>query len=595
MGNMSANPPLTRRLAHIAALFIAFTAISTGAWGANEPYSGGLTVTQSEHAILAVGQRIYRQGVLSSGQPVQGLAAANVRLSGAQAACATCHRRSGYGASEGPIEVRAITGPALFGQRVAPTLPNNLTSAGGAAVRPGMSGGDVARATANALRAARTEQFSGTRQRPSYDDVSLARAIREGVDVTGRAMSPSMPRFALDTVELAALTAYLKTLSVQASPGVTEDSVHFATVIQPGTDPLQRQALIDVLQAYVQDRNRGLRVEVRREASGMVRLNRTYRDWVLHVWDLQGASDTWAGQLEAYSAAQPVFAMVSGLGNASWRPIHDFSERFEIPCIFPQVEVPVLDDHDFYTVYLSRGMTLEAQALAKFLLSQSERGPVTQVYGPDGASATAAAAFRNAWTTGGGTKLVEHVLHEEPDRIFWRQLAQQTPGATLVLWLAPGDLEQAQLLTKEDSKVKSIYLSSNLNANHRTGLAAGDGGRVRLVLAEDLPSSRQARLDVVRRWLTSKGLALSNEKVQMNAYLAATVTGLMMSHNMDTYSREFLLERMEHLLGNSLETSIYPRLSLGPGQRYASKGAYIVAVAGAQEWQLHPVSDWIVP
>jgi hypothetical protein len=66
-------------------------------------------------------------------------------------------------------------------------------------------------------------------------------------------------------------------------------------------------------------------------------------------------------------------------------------------------------------------------------------------------------------------------------------------------------------------------------------------------------------------------------------------------HSQDTYSREFFLERMEHLLGTSVETSIYPRLSLGPGQRYASKGSYIVAVAGAQDSEIHPVSDWIVP
>ena len=81
----------------------------------------------------------------------------------------------------------------------------------------------------------------------------------------------------------------------------------------------------------------------------------------------------------------------------------------------------------------------------------------------------------------------------------------------------------------------------------------------------------------------------------MNAYLAATVTGMLVTHSKDTYSREFLLERMEHRLGTALELSIYPHLSLGPGQRYASKGSYIVAVDGADDRQLTPVSDWIVP
>ena len=582
---MPGDSRLLRYLVQRAALFVALAAVSIWAHATDESY----------REMLSVGQRIYREGILPSGQPLQGRAVANVMLTGAQGACATCHRRSGYGASEGPVEVRSITAAALFGRLAAPTALDRAVVSGGPAVQAHLSAADVARANAQTLRAVRSEMFSGSRQRPVYDDASLGRAIRDGVDVAGHTLSPSMPRFALDADALAALTVYLKSLSAHISPGVTEDTVHFATVVQPGTDPAQRQALIDILQAFIRDRNLGLRVEARREVAGVVRLKRTYRQWVLHVWDLRGDSDSWAGQLQAYNAAQPVFAMVSGLGAASWRPIHEFSERFEVPCIFPQVDVPVLAERDFYTVYLSRGMTLQAQALAKFLLSQDVRGPVTQVFGHAEASTTAAEAFRKAWKAGGGGPLAEQVVREVPDTAFWQSLVAQAPGATVVLWLAPGDLAQAQVLTDTASPVRAIYLSSNLAAGHRTGLAADDTGRVRLVYDQDLPLARGARLEVVKRWLTSNGLALSDEKVQMNAYLAATVTGLLMSHMMDTYSREFMLERMEHLLGNSIETSIYPRLSLGPGQRYASKGSYIVEVAGAQDWQLHAVSDWIVP
>jgi hypothetical protein len=465
-----------------------------------------------------------------------------------------------------------------------------------ATAQAGLSPAEAARANASALRAARAAAFAGARQRPTYDEATLARAIREGVDVTGRSMNAAMPRYALEPAALESLTAYLKTLSVRASPGVTEDKIHFATVIQPGTDPAQRRALLEVLQTYMQDRNMGLRTEVRREEAGMVRLRRTYREWVLHVWDLSGPSDTWTAQLEAYAKEQPVFALVSGLGHANWRPIHDFSERFEVPCILPQVDVPVLADGDFYTVYLSKGMALEAQALAKFLHDEGERGPVTQVFRREEASAAGAEAFRRAWTDVTGVAPVDRVLDESaPGESFWQQLARQTPRATLVLWLPPTDLAQTQALTAAGSQVKAIYLSSNLNAGQRTGLAADGDGRVRLVYTQDLPAAREARLEVARRWLRSKGIALADEKLQMNAYLAATVTGMVVSHSIDTYSREFLLERMEHRLGTAHELSIYPHLSLGPGQRYASKGSYIVQVGGADDRQLKAVSDWIVP
>lgn len=539
---------------------------------------------------LAIGRRIYREGILPSGQPLRGVGPAGVLLSGRSAACETCHRRSGYGSSEGPVEVRPITGPALFGARVAPVAPGGLSAhevaAGHAA---------SARGSSAAVLAARTALFAGTRPRPTYADELLARAIREGVDVTGRRMHLSMPRYALEPSALAALTAFLKTLSVQTAPGVTEDKVHFSTVIQPGVDPARRRALLDVVESFVKNRNLGLRDQVLREQGGNTRVGRVFREWAHHVWDLTGSSNDWGRQLDAFYKAQPVFAMISGLGQASWQPIHEFSERNELPCILPQVDVPVLTDRDYYTVYLSRGITLEAQALAQFLRSEVDRVPVTQVYRRTEASAAGANAFRQAWQSRNDAAVEEIALDETPAGAFWQRLAQQRAGQTLVLWLPPDDLAQAAALTAPGSQVRNVYLSSSLNAAPRSGLAADGDGRVRLVYPQDVPDVREARLEAVRSWLRSNGIAPGDEKVQMNAYLAATVTGMLVTHSRDTYSREFLIERMEHRLGTALEPSIYPNLSLGPGQRYASKGSYIVSVGGAEDRTLKPVSDWIVP
>ena len=554
---------------------------------------------------LAIGRRIYREGLLPSGQPLQGVGPAGVTLSGSQAACTTCHRRSGYGSSEGTIEVRAITGPALFGERVAPVAPGSLAVPPPPLNRHGeravpaspldQAAAAAARDKSDALRAARAAMFAGTRQRPTYDDDSLARAIREGVDVTGRTMNASMPRFTLDAAELQSLQAYLRTLSAAAAPGVTDDKVHFATVIQPGVDPAQRRALVELLETYFRDRNRGQRAEIRREQAGQVHLGRTYREWALHVWDLQGPGEGWPAQLDAYYREQPVFAMVSGLGAASWRPIHEFSERAELPCILPQAVVPELDEPDIYTVYISKGMTLEAQALAKYLHDAGEHGPVLQIHGGGAASTTAAAAFRQAWAANSGAALNDQALGESPDEAYWTRLASQNAGATLVLWLDPAELAHAQALTTARQGPKAIYLSSALLGESATVVLPDPSGRVRLVYPQDPPARRAARLAVVSEWMHNNGLELTQEKVQLDAYLAATVTGMMVSHSKDTYSREFLLERMEHRLGTGLELSIYPHLSLGPGQRFASKGSYILQRTGAGGAQLQAVSDWVVP
>ena len=407
-------------------------------------------------------------------------------------------------------------------------------------------------------------------------------------------MNAAMPRYALDADALQSLTAYLRTLSVAASPGVTDSNVHFALVLQPGTDAEQRRAMVEILETFFKDRNRGQRAELRRENAGQVHLGRTYHEWVLHVWDLKGASDTWGAQLERYYQQQAVFALVSGLGKASWRPIHEFSERNELPCILPQADVPVVEGQGYYTVYISQGVSLEAQALAKYLRDSGEGSPVVQVYRREDAAATAAAAFRKAWASE-SRMLTDRVIEAPPDAAYWQQVAREAPGATLVLWLRPEDLGSAQVLTDSASPLKAVYLSSALVGAKRTGVSADSAGRLRLIYPQDLPAARAARLDLVKRWMHNNGIAPADEQLQLNTYLAATVVGMMVTHSKDTYSRDFLLERMEHRLGTSLETSIYPRLSLGPGQRFASKGSYIVKFDADHDGQLSLLSEWIVP
>ncbi|HSB21297.1 MAG TPA: hypothetical protein VLD85_14915 [Anaeromyxobacteraceae bacterium] len=53
--------------------------------------------------------------------------------------------------------------------------------------------------------------------------------------------------------------------------------------------------------------------------------------------------------------------MVSVIGGRTWAPIHRFCERARVPCLFPDLDLPVVAEQDFYPVYFSRGVLLEAQ------------------------------------------------------------------------------------------------------------------------------------------------------------------------------------------------------------------------------------------
>jgi hypothetical protein len=157
-----------------------------------------------------------------------------------------------------------------------------------------------------------------------------------------------------------------------------------------------------------------------------------------------------------------------------------------------------------------------------------------------------------------------------------------------------------------------------------------------------MPDKRELNLAYTRAWLESRKIPVVDEAMQSEVYFALTFLTDTISDMLDNLYRDYLLERAENMIGrreasraeeeardrpnlgyrgrysgnrptgaelpqdqgsmatpvavgHSTSTTIYPRLSLGPGQRYASKGAYIVRFDKADGDNLIPETDWIVP
>jgi hypothetical protein len=55
------------------------------------------------------------------------------------------------------------------------------------------------------------------------------------------------------------------------------------------------------------------------------------------------------------------------------------------------------------------------------------------------------------------------------------------------------------------------------------------------------------------------------------------------------------VERIENMLSYRTITGYYPRLGLASGQRFASKGGYLVRFAEPEGTRLVADSDWMVP
>ena len=132
--------------------------------------------------------------------------------------------------------------------------------------------------------------------------------------------------------------------------------------------------MLDVLQAFFRDKNGGTRKEARRREVGTEQMYLAYRTWVLHVWELEGAPETWRAQLDAYYRQQPVFAVIGGMGSGSWQPVHAFCEGVGLPCVFPDVDYPVDTARAITPLYFSRGVALEAEVLAKHVAETAPSG-----------------------------------------------------------------------------------------------------------------------------------------------------------------------------------------------------------------------------
>jgi hypothetical protein len=518
------------------------------------------------------GQHIYRDGVLPSGVPLRATVQQAVALSGADAACVKCHRRSGLGGSEGQNAIRPIAGRLLFS-------------------RLEIGGSERARALFK----------SSDDRRTPYTIANFARALRDGIDADGRKLDSLMPRFVLDDAEIALLADYLKGLSPAPAPGVTDSEIHFATIIAPGVAPSRTRAMLDVLNAFVRDKNGGTRREGSRKAVGTEQMYRVYRKWVLHEWLLSGPADTWPEQLEARYRQQPVFAVLSGIGAGSWRPVHEFCERAEIPCVFPNVDYPELAHNGYSTLYFSRGIALEAEVLAKHLLENGQAGHsgrIMQVYRDDAEGRLPAQTLRAALLRSGVKDVDDRPLAggKPVPADFWSQLLNDNQPRVLILWLNDADIANLPGQKTALPGMENIYLSGSL-IERPGNIVLPDSwlDRMRLVYPFELREHRAQRLSRMKRWLGARNIPLREERVQAGAYFAASIAGDALSFMGENFSRDYFIERVEQMTENSLSSAIYPRLSLGAGQRFASRGSYVAKFTGERENLLVPVSEWIIP
>jgi len=532
----------------------------------------GLTAAE----VQSRGEQMYRQGVLPSGEPIKAYVAGDVPVDGTSFTCVSCHLRSGMGSIESDVITPPTNGATLYkprksyieGAEFVPLIHNY------AVYLP---------------------------ERPAYTDESLSTLIATGVDPTGRSVIDAMPRYDIADRDMEILIAYLKTLSDKPAPGVSKELIKFATVIVEGTDPVAVASMLQPLQFSV-DRKNSLAVasknndRVARMGYNMLGDLHSVK-FTLDQWILRGPPQSWRAQLEEYYAKNPVFALLGGISSGTWEPVHRFCEDYQLPELFPVVDEPVISDTDWYTLYLSRGTRQEGEAAARYLASMAELfgdRPVVQIVRDTRQGRALAEGFTSVWEGSGHQPLVEVVLAEGESFAglqLQRIVAEHHPAA-LVYWDDAGAIATLSSLVGVSSGPELLIASGTWTGEAIWTIPEDLRDKLYLTYPYRLPQEDMRFDTIARRMLAGKPYEDFDPVILRQSLITYEVFAKALNEMRGEYYRDFLLDTIG--MFDDSYPPLYERISFGPGQRYASKGCYIVQLGKGDNPQLERRSEWVI-
>jgi hypothetical protein len=205
----------------------------------------------------------------------------------------------------------------------------------------------------------------------------------------------------------------------------------------------------------------------------------------------------------------------------------------------------------------------------------------------------AAAASLAAQLRARGVDVVTRVVpHGAPAKAVAEAVHDPSSTDAMVLWLRPADLVA---LEGTPAPPNPVYLSGLMGGLDGAPLPSGWRDHAYMAYPVDLPERRRVRVDYALGWFRIRNIPVVAEQVQVDTYLACGLLSETLKHMVDAFIPDYLVERVEDMVEHRVITGYYPRLALGPQQRFASKGGFLVHYASTGAQRLVPDGDWMTP
>ena len=292
-------------------------------------------------------------------------------------------------------------------------------------------------------------------------------------------------------------------------------------------------------------------------------------------------------QLDSYYREQPVFAMVGGLSDRGWGPVGRFCEEHEIACLYPGVDMPQASEGHFYTLYFSRGLGLEADLIATSLKARPAKN-VVQVF------VRKKRLLRRKFCS------VSYTRKPRPQRTSLLtvqthcRLASSSLGCKispiqrLYFGLAPATWSHSSRRCPGAHYLSSTLLDAELPSS--MGLTRSSVFMAHPFRLPGKPDPAMRRFGV---WAKTRDIEVTQPRLQAEAFFACLVLNDAMKHIGRFFVRDFALDMLDHAQGLMAYLPVHPRPTIGPGQRFLTKGGYILPIVDGNPETKN--AEWVLP
>lgn len=379
---------------------------------------------------------------------------------------------------------------------------------------------------------------SGRRHGP-YDRNSFLKAITEGIDPSGNALHPGMPRYQLSPRDAAALALFVEqTLGHDPVAGVRDDQVRVGAFL-PATD--WGAALIEDWQRTIDilNRNGGI-------------YGRTLQ---LDVRAAPEAPSERAAALDSLLKDEPVFALLAPYVDGAEPELIPLLAAAKIPVIGPLGSTPSLSPAPSF-FYLSNGVPEEIRALVEQIAQDGGPAALVRVPGDD----------------------------LNPLEVIARQHAQK-----LGIYLADTPfLDDPHRMVRGISKFRNLLLlGTDAQAVALRNLA---GPYTTVLTLGSLAPSLSARVDWSGRVVVSSHLPFSEEHASLRLGRAAleVLLSALQTAGRDLHQAA-LIDALE--TPDGVQSELFPSISFDSSRRVGATGVFLRSFTLDKGW----TEAWVEP